>query len=216
MSSIPFSARTVWFGLVLRRFQEQPVAYETAQSPERWRMKATLSSSHDAPKVQRGGAALIIQTRDTLKICKSLILQLLCLRRNLDQNVVEWSPFVCGEQLDAEDWEVWHNRGLCYLHAKQFDQALESFERANAVSRHDSTYLHMGKVSRRENRRFREEPPTKLAHANYDREAATTWNATKIKRLLPSNSVYDLLNISSHAKDSCATLPRSQAKPILC
>ena len=50
-------------------------------------------------------------------------------------------------QIDAEDWEVWHNRGLCYMHLKQFDRALEAFEHSNSISRHDSTYLHMGKVT---------------------------------------------------------------------
>lgn len=41
---------------------------------------------------------------------------------------------------------MWHHRGLCFLQLKQFDRALESFEQANSVSRHDSTYLHMGKA----------------------------------------------------------------------
>lgn len=41
---------------------------------------------------------------------------------------------------------MWHNRGLCYMHLKQFERALESFEQSNSISRHDSTYLHMGKV----------------------------------------------------------------------
>lgn len=53
----------------------------------------------------------------------------------------------CG-QLDSEDWEVWHNCGLCYLHLKQFQRAVEAFEQANSISRHDSTYLQMGKVRR--------------------------------------------------------------------
>ncbi|CAM9492058.1 unnamed protein product, partial [Sphacelaria rigidula] len=51
-------------------------------------------------------------------------------------------------QLDAEDWEVWHNRALCYVHLKQFERALESFEQANSISRHDATFLQMGKVYR--------------------------------------------------------------------
>lgn len=41
---------------------------------------------------------------------------------------------------------MWHNRGLCYMHLKQFERALEAFEHSNSISRHDSTYLHMGKV----------------------------------------------------------------------
>ncbi|CAB1121348.1 unnamed protein product [Ectocarpus sp. CCAP 1310/34] len=34
------------------------------------------------------------------------------------------------------------------MHLKQFERALESFEQANSISRHDSTFLHMGKVYR--------------------------------------------------------------------
>ncbi len=33
------------------------------------------------------------------------------------------------------------------MHLKQFERALEAFEHSNSISRHDSTYLHMGKVS---------------------------------------------------------------------
>ncbi|CAN0041747.1 unnamed protein product [Ectocarpus sp. 6 AP-2014] len=53
-----------------------------------------------------------------------------------------------AQQIDSEDWEVWHSRGLCYMHLKQFERALEAFEQANSISRHDSTFLHMGKVYR--------------------------------------------------------------------
>lgn len=49
-------------------------------------------------------------------------------------------------KIDADDWEVWHDQGLCFLHLKQFERALEAFGQANSLSRHDSTYLHMGKV----------------------------------------------------------------------
>ncbi|CAN0140860.1 unnamed protein product [Pylaiella littoralis] len=53
-----------------------------------------------------------------------------------------------AQKIDSEDWEVWHNRGLCYMHLKQFERALEAFQQANSISRHDSTFLHMGKVYR--------------------------------------------------------------------
>lgn len=53
---------------------------------------------------------------------------------------------LCVCKIDSEDWEVWHSRGLCYMHLKQFERALEAFEQANSISRHDSTFLHMGKV----------------------------------------------------------------------
>lgn len=51
-----------------------------------------------------------------------------------------------GRKLDSEDWEMWHNRALCYVHLKEFERALEAFEQANSISRHDATFLQMGKV----------------------------------------------------------------------
>ncbi|CAN0124042.1 unnamed protein product, partial [Hapterophycus canaliculatus] len=51
-----------------------------------------------------------------------------------------------AEKIDSEDWEIWHNRGLCYVHLKQFERALQAFEQANSISRHNTTYLHTGKV----------------------------------------------------------------------
>lgn len=32
------------------------------------------------------------------------------------------------------------------MHLKQFERALEAFEHSNSISRHDSTFLNMGKV----------------------------------------------------------------------
>jgi len=49
-------------------------------------------------------------------------------------------------RLSADDWEIWHNKGLCYIHMKQLGLAIESFKRANAIQRHDSTYIQLGKV----------------------------------------------------------------------
>lgn len=45
-----------------------------------------------------------------------------------------------------EDWELLHNIGLCYLQLKQYDQAETFFRKANLISRHDSTYLQLGKM----------------------------------------------------------------------
>ncbi|KAL1512318.1 hypothetical protein AB1Y20_005580 [Prymnesium parvum] len=49
-------------------------------------------------------------------------------------------------KLGSEDWEVWHSKGLCNFHLKQYDAAIECFKRANLVQRHDSTYMQLGKV----------------------------------------------------------------------
>ncbi|KDO24220.1 hypothetical protein SPRG_09854 [Saprolegnia parasitica CBS 223.65] len=45
-----------------------------------------------------------------------------------------------------EDWEVSHNIGLCYMYLKDFDHAIEAFQHANNVHRHDTTFLQLGKV----------------------------------------------------------------------
>ena len=30
----------------------------------------------------------------------------------------------------ADDWEIWHNKGLCYMYLKQFDESVERVELA--------------------------------------------------------------------------------------
>ena len=46
----------------------------------------------------------------------------------------------------TEDWEIWHNKGLCYMYLKQYDASVECFRSANDIQRHDTTYRQMGKV----------------------------------------------------------------------
>ena len=46
----------------------------------------------------------------------------------------------------TEDWEIWHNKGLCHMYLKQYDASMECFRSANDVQRHDTTYRQMGKV----------------------------------------------------------------------
>lgn len=46
----------------------------------------------------------------------------------------------------VEDWEIWHNKGLCYMYLKQYDASVECFKSANDIQRHDTTYRQMGKV----------------------------------------------------------------------
>lgn len=49
-------------------------------------------------------------------------------------------------KLVKEDWEIWHNKGLCNLYLKQYDGAVECFKQANFIKRHDVTYMQLGKV----------------------------------------------------------------------
>lgn len=55
---------------------------------------------------------------------------------------------VLAEQLNAEDREIWHNKGMCYLYLKQYDKSLECFELANSIQRNEITYTQMGRVFR--------------------------------------------------------------------
>ena len=45
----------------------------------------------------------------------------------------------------GEDWELLHNKGLCYVYLKQFDKAIDCFKKANASQKHDATYMQLGK-----------------------------------------------------------------------
>jgi len=45
-----------------------------------------------------------------------------------------------------KDWEVHHNKGLCFVYLKVYEQAIECFRRANSLHKHDATYMHLGKV----------------------------------------------------------------------
>ncbi|KAL0055485.1 hypothetical protein WJX82_001054 [Trebouxia sp. C0006] len=49
-------------------------------------------------------------------------------------------------QLAPRDWELWHNKGACYMAAKQYDWAADNFVKANSIEQHDSTFLQLGKV----------------------------------------------------------------------
>jgi Bardet-Biedl syndrome 4 protein len=53
-----------------------------------------------------------------------------------------------AEQLDPEDRDVWHNKGMCFLYLKQYARSLESFEGANSIQRSEATYSQMGRVYR--------------------------------------------------------------------
>lgn len=49
----------------------------------------------------------------------------------------------------ADDWEIWHNKGLCNMYLRQYDTAADQFRRANAIQRHDATFMQLGKVRSR-------------------------------------------------------------------
>mmetsp|Transcript_10287 Transcript_10287/g.19430 ORF Transcript_10287/g.19430 Transcript_10287/m.19430 type:complete len:437 (+) Transcript_10287:32-1342(+) len=51
-----------------------------------------------------------------------------------------------AQRIGIDDWEVWHNKGLCHLYLKKYSHAIECFKQANSIQRHDSTYMQLGKV----------------------------------------------------------------------
>lgn len=54
--------------------------------------------------------------------------------------------YVEAERLAPEDWELCHNKGLCYMYLKQYSEAQEALSGANRIARHDATYLQLGKL----------------------------------------------------------------------
>ena len=51
-----------------------------------------------------------------------------------------------AKQPGAEDWEIFHGLGLCYMKIGESEAALDNFQHANTIERHDATFLQMGKV----------------------------------------------------------------------
>ena len=49
-------------------------------------------------------------------------------------------------KIASEDWEIWHNKGLCFMHMQQYGASIDCFRQANEIARHDTTYRQMGKV----------------------------------------------------------------------
>mmetsp|Transcript_19692 Transcript_19692/g.37527 ORF Transcript_19692/g.37527 Transcript_19692/m.37527 type:complete len:416 (+) Transcript_19692:40-1287(+) len=51
-----------------------------------------------------------------------------------------------AQRLGVEDWEIWHNKGLCNMYMKVYEKAIDCFKKANQIQRHDATYMQLGKV----------------------------------------------------------------------
>ena len=66
----------------------------------------------------------------------------------LGKHKVALDVFDEAEQLNSEDREIWHNKGMCYLYLKQYENSLNSFETANSIQRSDVTLTQMGRVFR--------------------------------------------------------------------
>ncbi|KAM4660599.1 BBSome complex member BBS4 isoform 2-T2 [Amazona ochrocephala] len=49
-------------------------------------------------------------------------------------------------KLDEKDWEISHNLGVCYMYLKHFNKARDQLNNALELSRHDLTYMMLGKI----------------------------------------------------------------------
>ncbi len=56
--------------------------------------------------------------------------------------------FISAESARPEDRDIFHDRGMCYLHLKQYERAIEMFKIANTIQRHQLTFLQLGRVQR--------------------------------------------------------------------
>lgn len=64
----------------------------------------------------------------------------------LGRNKAALEVYAGALQLAPDDWEVWHNMGSCHTQMAQYAEAIDHYKRANAIQRHDATYLQLGKV----------------------------------------------------------------------
>eukprot|EP00602_Paraphysomonas_sp_CaronLab_P006752 CAMPEP_0185018802 /NCGR_PEP_ID=MMETSP1103-20130426/1472_1 /TAXON_ID=36769 /ORGANISM="Paraphysomonas bandaiensis, Strain Caron Lab Isolate" /LENGTH=414 /DNA_ID=CAMNT_0027548787 /DNA_START=64 /DNA_END=1308 /DNA_ORIENTATION=- len=53
-----------------------------------------------------------------------------------------------AEKLSPEDREIWHNKGMCFLYLKQYENAIDCFDNANSIRRHETTYSQLGRAYR--------------------------------------------------------------------
>ena len=45
-----------------------------------------------------------------------------------------------------EDWEIYHNKGLCFAYMRRYDDSVNCFRHANDIAKHDTTYRQLGRV----------------------------------------------------------------------
>jgi len=49
-------------------------------------------------------------------------------------------------KLAGKDWEIYHNKGICYTFLNDARKAIENFYKALEINNHDSTYTYLGKL----------------------------------------------------------------------
>eukprot|EP00357_Protocruzia_adherens_P018472 CAMPEP_0115007542 /NCGR_PEP_ID=MMETSP0216-20121206/21264_1 /TAXON_ID=223996 /ORGANISM="Protocruzia adherens, Strain Boccale" /LENGTH=425 /DNA_ID=CAMNT_0002374549 /DNA_START=39 /DNA_END=1316 /DNA_ORIENTATION=- len=51
-----------------------------------------------------------------------------------------------AQKLNEDDWEIWHNKGLCLMNLRDYEESADCFRQANLIQKHDVTYVQLGKV----------------------------------------------------------------------
>lgn len=49
-------------------------------------------------------------------------------------------------KINPDDWEVWHNKGVCHMNKEEYELAIDSFRGANLIQKHDATFMQLGEV----------------------------------------------------------------------
>ena len=49
-------------------------------------------------------------------------------------------------KLCNDDWEIWHCKGMCHTHRNELDDALDCFQNANLIQKHDVTFIQQGEI----------------------------------------------------------------------
>ena len=57
-----------------------------------------------------------------------------------------------AQQIEFDDWEIWHNKGLCLEKLSKYEECIESYEAATAVQQHDSTFIRLANVYVKQNK----------------------------------------------------------------
>ncbi|KAL0967902.1 hypothetical protein UPYG_G00259430 [Umbra pygmaea] len=85
-------------------------------------------------------AVLMPQSSDIVKqVARSLFL--------LGKHKAAIEAYNEAAQLNDKDWEVSHNLGVCYIYTNDFKSAKEQLNIALGLSKHDLTYMMLGKIS---------------------------------------------------------------------
>uniref|UniRef100_A0ACB8E575 Bardet-Biedl syndrome 4 protein n=1 Tax=Sphaerodactylus townsendi TaxID=933632 RepID=A0ACB8E575_9SAUR len=84
-------------------------------------------------------AILSPQSTDNLKqVARSLFL--------LGKHKAAIEVYSDAAELNKKDWEIFHNLGVCYMYLRHFNKAKDQLNAALELSRHDLTYVTLGKI----------------------------------------------------------------------